>query len=490
MAGVKISVLPPVSSAQLTDILPVVQSATTQKETLQQILTLFNANIQLLSTAQVTGLAASLAALLPLAGGTMTGPLYLSGPPTSPLEAVDKAYADSIAAGFTVVLATEAATTANLNATQAGAGVGATLTNAGAMSAFSVDGYSASLNDRILVKNQTLSEHNGIYTVTTLGSGAVNWVLTRATDYDQAPSEIKPGTLVAVNNGTVNGSTSWLETATVVIVDTDPILFSQFTFAPASFFLIANNLSEGVQATKLINLGLGTPTGTGNVVLQTSPTLITPTLGVASATTLQLSASSGILDANNNIILAINSIPVSVNYLAINNQVTGFAPGLTATGTDSDIDIILLTKGVGGVLLKGRRDGLPVQTDYVGETLSSIIPQGSAVIQTRNIAVDVTSISLSPGDWDLWANASIVTSGTTPNSFFAWISINSATLPNMELRAGISLTTGTIANGTGVTAPNVRLNVSATTTVYLSSYLGNASGNGTVCGQLYARRRT
>jgi hypothetical protein len=177
--------------------------------------------------------------------------------PTNPQDAATKSYVDSSAGGgFTVILSCAAATTANLNATPAGAGVGATLTNAGAMAAFSVDGYSASLNDRILVKNQTLSQHNGVYILTTVGSGAVNWVLSRATDYD-TNTEIIPGTLVAVNNGTINGTTSWLQTATVTVVDTDPVVFSQFTFAPSSFFLIANNLSEGNPTTMRNNLGLG-----------------------------------------------------------------------------------------------------------------------------------------------------------------------------------------------------------------------------------------
>lgn len=260
MAGIKISALPAAPSSQLTDLVPAVQAGVTVKETLSQIITLFNANIQLASTAQVTGLNAALASFLPLAGGTMAGTLILNtNTPTTALEAASKGYVDTVAGGFTVILAADAASIADVPSTQAGAGVGATLTdNSGTFAVFSIDGVSPALNSRILIKNQTASQNNGVYVLTTQGDTvSVPWQLTRATDYDQ-PAEIQPGTLVAVNTGTVNATTSWLETATVVTVDTDPVLFSQFTFAPTAFFQIANNLSEGVPATMRTNLGLGT----------------------------------------------------------------------------------------------------------------------------------------------------------------------------------------------------------------------------------------
>lgn len=264
MAGIKISALPAAPSSQLTDLIPAVQSGVTTKQTLSQVITLFNSNIQLASSAQVTGLNATLATFLPLAGGTMAGTLILNtNNPTLALEAASKGYVDTVAAGFTVILACLLATTANLNAVYANgaAGVGATLTdNSGTFAVFTVDGVSPALGSRVLVKNQTTTFQNGVYTLTTNGDTiSIPWKLTRATDYDQAPSEIHPGTLVAVNSGTVNTATSWLETATVTTIGTDPILFSQFTFAPTAFLLAANNLSDVANiATSRTNLGLGT----------------------------------------------------------------------------------------------------------------------------------------------------------------------------------------------------------------------------------------
>lgn len=169
--------------------------------------------------------------MLGLLGGTLSGPLYLwNSTPATSLEAASKGYVDSIASGFHIVSAAVAGTTANLNATYANgaAGVGATLTNAGAMAAFSTDGVSPSVNDRVLVKNQTTTANNGIYMLTTVGSGAVNWVLTRATDYDSA-AEILPGTIVPVTTGTTLANSTWLQYNTIVTVGTDPIQFSQYS---------------------------------------------------------------------------------------------------------------------------------------------------------------------------------------------------------------------------------------------------------------------
>lgn len=166
---------------------------------------------------------------LPISGGTLTGNLILNADPTTSLQAATKHYVDSVSSGLTVKTPAFAGTTANLNATYANgtAGVGATLTNAGAQAAFSVDGVSPASTSRILVKNQTSSFQNGVYTLTTVGTGATNWVLTRATDYN-TPGQIAPGTFIIVNNGTANSNTGWIETATVVTIGTDPITFSQF----------------------------------------------------------------------------------------------------------------------------------------------------------------------------------------------------------------------------------------------------------------------
>ncbi len=424
--GIKISALPAVTSAQLSDFYPVVQAGVTSRETVSQLVTLLNTP-------------GTLAGYLPITGGTMSGPLILSGDPVLPLGAATKEYVDQFASGIHVILSCYAGTTANLNVVQAGAGVGATLTdNSGTFAAFTTDGVSPPLNSRILVKNQTLTQHNGIYVLTTNGDTiSIPYVLTRATDYD-TNTEIVPGTLVAINNGTTLATTSFLETATVVTVDTDPVLFSQFTFAPAAFLLKANNLSDVASAaTSVTNLGLGTPTGTypGNVVMQTSPTLITPTLGVATATSLQFSpTTNGIIGTNTN-----------------DNATAG----------------------------------------RVGEYLSSSVLTGAAVAVLNNTAKTITSISLTAGDWDV--SGSIVSkaaAGTTTAYIFASISLVNNTIPVFGAENNSSITNAPLAanNNDILCVGPMRISVAGPTTVFLVTQIGFAVSTMSAYGFIGARR--
>jgi len=114
--------------------------------------------------------------------------------------------------------AVRVATTASLTATynNNAAGVGATLTNSGTLAALSIDGVALAVNDRVLVWSEAVANRfrQGIYTVTTVGSGAVAWVLTRATDFDNHSPDglILQGAAVVVSEGT-QAAISVVETA-------------------------------------------------------------------------------------------------------------------------------------------------------------------------------------------------------------------------------------------------------------------------------------
>jgi hypothetical protein len=178
--------------------------------------------------------------------------LTLTQNPVNPLEAATKQYVDAAVEGLNVHAPAAAATTVNLTATynNGTGGVGATLTNAGVQAAFAVDGYTAILSDRILVKNQSTAAQNGVYTVTTLGSGSTNWVLTRAVDMDDVGTgadQLAPGDYVFVSSGTQNGGTAWVVTTPLPItIGTTPITFVQFA-GPGTYTAGAGLTLTGTQ---------------------------------------------------------------------------------------------------------------------------------------------------------------------------------------------------------------------------------------------------
>lgn len=83
-----------------------------------------------------------------------------------------------------------------------------------------VDGVTLSTSDRVLLKNQTASEENGIYVFNGTGSA-----LTRSTDADSI-SEVIAGFMIAVTEGTVNADTLWMQASpTPTTLGTDPLTF-------------------------------------------------------------------------------------------------------------------------------------------------------------------------------------------------------------------------------------------------------------------------
>lgn len=386
-----------------------------------------------------------------LAGGTMTGPLTLSGDPTTALQAVTKQYADNIAAGLNPIPGVLAASTVNLNATYANGtlGVGATLINAGTQAAFVIDGYTASLNDRILIKNQTSQFQNGIYTVTTLGSGSTNWVLTRATDYDTV-GEISPGDLTAVENGTQIGA-SYYQTATVTVMGTSAIVFSAF-FQPSNYALSGANAN------------------------------ITSMTGL----TGYLAAPLGFKDASGNIVFNVGFTASAVNYLSFFNSAAGGPVTILANGSDTNIDFTLSGKGTGAINLKGTGTNNSAAPGNVGEVISSIVAGASAIAVTGGVPANVTFIDITAGDWDIFGQVVLPNAGTSNSTLQGWASGTSATLPDQSLRVGPVLGSGGLGNGVGCDIATIPVQVAATTRIYLSVY---SQATATACGAIYARRR-
>lgn len=130
----------------------------------------------------------------------------------------------------------------------------------------------------------------------------------------------------------------------------------------------------------------------------------------------------------------------------------------------------------------------------VGEYIESVVASGSAVSLTTATAQNITSISLTAGDWDIDLVAQFTGGGTTTVTNAAGsISLVSNTL---DLTAGrINLDAypaGFALFGAASVAsrvvPPLRLSLAATTTVYAVAYAGFAVSTCSAHGILRARR--
>jgi len=89
-----------------------------------------------------------------------------------------------------------------------------------------VDGATLIANDRVLVAGQTTGSENGIYVVTTPGTGS-NGTWTRSTDAN-ATGEIEAGMILMVTDGTIYADTQWvLATNNPIVVGTTALTFQQ-----------------------------------------------------------------------------------------------------------------------------------------------------------------------------------------------------------------------------------------------------------------------
>lgn len=131
----------------------------------------------------------------------------------------------------------------------------------------------------------------------------------------------------------------------------------------------------------------------------------------------------------------------------------------------------------------GITDASNASAGVVGEVLSATTTSTS---MSNGVAVNLTSLTLTAGDWDVRASFRIV--GTNLGQILGGLNTTSATTPSFPNRYNFSFSSFITSTFSDCT-PSIRINVNSSTTVYLAMAVGNSSSTATGTGDGYITAR-
>jgi hypothetical protein len=222
-----------------------------------------------------------------------------------------------------------------------------------------------------------------------------------------------------------------------------------------------------------VNSGLSGTTGTGNFVGSLNPTISNPVI-------------NNIYDENGNEILSFTSVANAVNQIGVANAVSGQYAGIFSTGPATNVGLYIQSKGNLGVEIQGTTAGGNATTGYVGEYIASQILPANQISVTSNVTFNLTSISLTAGDWDVTGNIYYNQGGAAiMSNAAAGISFVSETFNDNSVSSQCNTT---LTSDLGLPVVTQRFNVTTTTTVYLVGEASFSAGTVNASGILSARR--
>lgn len=296
-------------------------------------------------------------------GGVTT--LTLTQDPSAALQAATKQYVDNVAQGLDVKASCIAATTGNISLS----------------GAQTIDGVGVVAGDRVLVKDQTAPAENGIYV-------AANSTWSRSADANTW-DELR-GAFTFVEQGTDNADTGWVCTIDAGgTLGVTAVNWSQFagvgTYTAGTGLTLTGGVFSITNTSVVANsYGAADKTLTATVNAQGQLTALADTAIAIANTQVSGLGTMSTQDANNVAITGgaidgatiggatpaagtfttANATTFDTNVAAAGVTLSGVT--LAADGTDSDINVLINTKGTAGVGI----DGAPTGT-VAGVTVTS-----------------------------------------------------------------------------------------------------------------------
>lgn len=357
--------------------------------------------------------------------------------PTTAASLATKQYVDSLVAGLPSRPLCNYATSAALPTVlyvNGVSGVGATLT-AVAPGVLTVDGVAQNtLNTPILVKDQASTFQNGIYTLTTVGTVGVAFVLTRRTDFDTG-AEMQTTVLVPVDDqggaaGLVNDDKVFLS----VTVNPFTVGTSGITFQVIGSVYTADETSIHLTGTVFSRMALtGDATAAAGAGAVAVVKLQGNAISVAAPSTSQALVWSGTAWTPTAVVNTVTNSDGTLTISPTSGAVVASRPAITGDATiagGSNASVVARIQGTpvdvtpptnGQVLQYVSASGKWIPFSYAGDVSGG--PSASTVVRLQGTAVSATvpnvgmDMRFGPTSWQPTSNQwNIVNFGADPTA--------------------------------------------------------------------------
>ena len=328
----------------------------------------------------------------------------------------------------------------------------------------SVDGVSLTTGDRVLVTGQTTGSQNGLYKVSTLGSGA-NGTWVRTSDGNDT-GEIEAGMIVMVTEGVIYADTQWK------LITDDPITIGTTSLSFTQNYS-ANSIAGGTSNVRVFSNANVTVSsaGTANVLTVSSTgTVITGTESVTGNITGGNILTGGLISATGN--ATVGNITATIATLTTFTSAQGGNVTGTLVATSSNAQFFNQTNGAGYVTVAGYLSA-------TGNVTGGNLLTGGLISATGNITGNyfLGNVACASGIYasrifNGTSEANIGTSGGNANISIGGVSNVIVFATTGEYVTGLLSVTGNITGGNVSATNHTGTNVSITGTVTAASTVG------------------